>query len=148
MKTVTNDNWSVGAYGSMIKGKMVYEFQPFKVHGRFTWDHMLKPGCYGMKFDSTDAYSAYALERGFTQQYYSRPWAFIGLRLSPATRRFLKGKTVKQIFHYLARILDKTGEGSYFRAVKTASYMREERRRWINYVQTGGQDTKSDPRNK
>lgn len=147
MKTVTNDAWNVGAMGSCETGKYVYEFQPFRCNAPFSFEHMLKPGCYGMQFPSIEAYSAFALERGFTQVYYSRPAAFIGLRLSPATRRYLKAlPTVKARWDALARILPKTERGSYFRAVKTASYMKGERNRWLNYMRTGGQDPEADPR--
>lgn len=135
--------------GQVKDGKYVYEFQPFRCHAPFSFDHLLKPGCYGMEFPSTEAYSAFALERGFLQTYYPRPWAFIGLRLSPATRRYLKGlPTIRAQFSALAVILKGEHKGSYFRAVKSAKYMRKERNRWIHYMRSGGQDPESDPRNR
>lgn len=147
LQTVTNNDWNVGACGTMTDTGYTYAFEPFKCNHPYSWEHILKPGCYGMKFPSTEAYSAYALEHGFLERYFCRPWAFIGLKLSPASRRYAKNlTTIKARWAFLEKILPKTERGSYFRAVKTAGYMKKERDRWMRYIATGGQDPDSDPR--
>ncbi len=83
MTTTTNGPWNVGyCSGTNIVGTL---FQPFRVmNGKY-----LKPGCYGTSFPTLEAASAYSLAHGFSATYHKRPWGFIGLRLSPATRRYV-----------------------------------------------------------
>lgn len=87
-------------------------------------------------FPNTDAAFSFALEHGYLQVYQPRPNGFIVLRLSPATRRYLRTKSNKEIWNLLKRILGKDAQkrGSYFHTVRTQSYMQETRQRWMGAI--------------
>lgn len=96
------------------------------------WELALDPA--HPNFPSSDAAFGYALSHGFCQLYYSRPKGFIDLRLSPATRRYLRGKSDKEIWTLLPRILGVSERDQYFYAVRVKDYMEETRSRWLAAV--------------
>ena len=62
----------------------------------------LIPESYGVLFPSREAQDQHDYERGYLTPYYSRPCCWYGLRLSPASRKFLQ-KTGK--FYLIPRML-------------------------------------------
>lgn len=126
----SSDSWNVGYMsGSGIDG---VEFQPFK---GFFKGKARRAGCYGKLFPNQDAADQYALEHGFTQSYYKRPFAFISLNLSPATRRFLKSQPNRAArWYWLRKILGDASQDRYFKSVDTASYMHDQRNTWDDYM--------------
>jgi len=138
----TNGNWNVGAITSSdIAG---YRFEPFRLLRG--WDKVLRPSCYGKLFKTHEEMDAYALEHGFTQVYHHRPNAFITLRVSPASRRYLASlPNHKARWGALLVMLGKERIGSYVRTLLTASYMKERREAMEAYMLTGA-DPSNDPR--
>ena len=66
-QTVTQGPWNVGTMtGSGIDGAILQVF-------RIVNNKIYRASCYGMQFPNTDAAFAYALERGYSQEY-RRGW--------------------------------------------------------------------------
>lgn len=132
--TCTNGGWSVSTTtGSNIEGAILDTRR--QLGG--SWDKALHP--QHPNFPNSDAAFAYALEHGFTQVYYARPNGFIDLRLSPATRRYLRSKSVTEVWTLLPKILSPGWvSGTYFRSVKSKKFMQATRDRWMDAIYTRG----------
>ena len=88
--TVTRGPWnSSSRSGTDIDGHI---FQPFRVVNRGEPGPMkfMRAASYGKRFDSQEQVTAYAIEHGFSQPFYSRPSGFIRLKLPPRSRKFLR----------------------------------------------------------
>ena len=133
MNVVTSSGWSVSSCsGSDIKGSILHVYRRQEHNGK-----MRNGELNGRLYPSSDAAHQAAFERGYTKRYYSRPTAFIHVRLSPATRRFLLTKTPKQRREVLEVLVKRSGAAItsvYFRQVMTASCMRPTRDRWDDYM--------------
>ncbi len=130
--TCTQDNWNVGTMsGGDIDGVLL---QPFK---GFFRGKARRAECYGKRFDSSDEAFAYALEHGYTQEHVGRPGAFIYLRLSPASRHWLRSKHKADFWDCLEALV-KEGAGDYWNALRTKSYMASRRAEMEEYVRSPG----------
>lgn len=136
--TITNGKWNAGTCsGSGIDG---VRFEPFRVvrgEGKVQ-DKYIHPSCYGQLFPTQEAASTFALEHGFTQVYYGRPSAFITLKLSPATRHYLKSITdYTARWDALEKVLSKTlciDGGRYFQSIRCAPFAAKTRAEWNLYL--------------
>jgi hypothetical protein len=129
MKTVTANHWSVSVTtGTDIDGAILSTRR--QIGGR--WELALDPK--HPNFPNSDAAWNYARAKGFTQVYYSRPNGFIDLRLSPATRRYLRSKTNAEVWTLLPKILGVSPYERYFHTVESAGYMAERRHVWMNAI--------------
>ena len=106
--------------------------------GRTINGSRMRAECDDKPFPSTDAAMEYALAQGFLRIYNRRPNGFIDLRLSPATRRYLRSKTDKQIWALLPRILGVTDRNDYFHSVRVKDYMADTRKRWMDSIRVLG----------
>lgn len=132
MNVVTSSGWSVSSCsGYDIKGAILHVYRRENHNGKLRNGEL-----DGRVYPSSDAAHQAAFERGYTKRYYSRPTAFIHVRLSPATRRFLLTKTVKERRELLKKITEHGSitTATYFRQVMTASCMRPTRDRWDDYM--------------
>jgi hypothetical protein len=130
MQTVSSQNWNCAVCtGTNIPGARIEPFKGFAPNGKTR-----RPGCYGRLFPDSDSAWAFMREHGFTQDYHRRPDAFIDLRLSPATRRYLLGKTDSERWDILERIHGEWTNGNYMRSMRHASYMAERREKWSRYM--------------
>lgn len=139
--TVTNGKWCVGTHrGSGIDGVRLEPFRAFQsklpapIMNR---DKYLRPACYGKLFPTNEAATAYSVEHGFSQIGYPRPSAFITLKLSPATRRYLKAITnLPARWSALMKIINRNRwDSEYLRAVEFAPYMAKTRIEWNLYLE-------------
>ncbi len=97
-----------------------------------------RPACYGKIFPTSEAATAYSVEHGFSQVFYGRPSAFITLRLSPATRRYLKSiPDVNARWDALGKIVlhRQYDEGRYFQNVRFQPCFAKTRIEWNLYLQ-------------
>ena len=92
---------------------------------------MFKGGSYGRVFATSDDAWQHMRQAGYSQEWFSRPNAFIDLRLSPATRRFLRGADKERFWELLTKLLGKDGHSEYFRAVKSRTCMDSTNARWV-----------------
>ena len=133
MNAVTAKGWSVSSTsGGDIKGAILHVYRRVEHNGKLRSGEL-----DGRLYPSSDAAHQAALERGYTVRYYGRPNAFINLRLSRATRKFLATKTPKQRREVLEVLVKRSGAAItsvYFRQVMTASCMRPTRDRWDDYM--------------
>jgi hypothetical protein len=128
--TTTTEHWNNAVVtGSNIDGARIEPFKGFDRRGVTR-----RAGCWGKLFPTSDEAWAWLLEHGFTQEYYGRPYAFIDLRLSPATRRYLKSKPAAQRWDILAFLLGDDGHRAYFRAMRHDGCMAERRDKWSRYM--------------
>lgn len=133
---VTNFGWSVSsASGSGIHGAVlhVYKQRGMTVVDGYQCSRTQNGELDGKLFPSTDAAHAAAAERGYTTKAYRRPMSFIQLRLSPATRRFLKPLSREERVRHLKRLCagstcDMTAD------VTTRLCMRQRLEKWMSYL--------------
>jgi hypothetical protein len=97
-----------------------------------------RPACYGKLFPTQEDATEYSVLHGFSQVYYGRPGAFISLRLSPATRRYLKSITdLDARWDALQKVLKNTlstDGGRYFDGIRFAPYAAKTRAEWNLYL--------------
>ena len=132
MNVVTSSGWSVSSCsGGDIKGAILHVYRRVNHNGKLRNGEL-----DGRLYPSSDAAHQAAFERGYTKRYYSRPTAFIHVRLSPATRRYLLTKTVQERRELLKKITEHGSitTATYFRQVMTDSCMRPTRDRWDSYM--------------
>lgn len=128
--TVTSKLWNNSVVtGSNIDGALIQPFKGFAPNGKTR-----RAGCYNRRFPDSDSAWAWLAEHGFTDPYYKRPWAFIDLGLSPATRRYLRGKPARVAWMILAKLLGAEGQSAYFKAMRDAGYMADRREKWESYM--------------
>jgi hypothetical protein len=133
--TVSNGKWCVGTCsGSGIKGVRFEPFMPPQHNGgKYRY-----PASHGTIFPTQEAATQFSIEQGFSQPFYPRPSAFITLKLSPATRRYLRSITnITARWDALEKVvgskLDIDG-GRYFRGVRFAEYAANTRVEWNLYL--------------
>lgn len=136
VNTIVNhpgESWFVGGMAPGRKGG-------YDLHvARYIGGKVMDAECDNRQFANSDEAHQYALQVGFLQPYFHRPNGFINLRLSPATRKYLRTKTDKEIWKLLPQILNvKDQPGRYFYDVRVKSYMNETRVRWINAIRVKG----------
>lgn len=108
---VTNFGWSVSnTTGSGIDGAIlnVYKNRGLKVVKGYQACWLQNGELNGKHFKSSEAASEAAAAHGYTKTYFSRPTSFINLRLSPATRRFLKPLSNDERMLHLLRLCKET----------------------------------------
>lgn len=128
--TITAEHWNNSVVtGTDIDGALIQPFKGFAPNGKTR-----RAGCWNKRFPTSDEAWAWLKEHGFTLDYYKRPWGFIDLGLSPATRRFLKSKPEGERWAWLAKLLKEHQLGQYFTAMRSASYMADRREKWSAYM--------------
>ena len=104
---VTNFGWSVSTHsGSGIDGAIlnVSKRRGSKIENGVSVPRYQRAELDGKKFSTSDLAFEAAAEMGYTVRANGRPSAFIHLRLSPATRRFLKPLSQAERVLHLMRI--------------------------------------------
>ena len=125
MNTCSSPNWCAGVI--IGGGEPGYRCTPTRHVG----GKMFKGGSYGRVFATSDEAWDHMRQAGYSQEWFSRPNAFIDLRLSPATRRFLRGADKERFWELLTKLLGKDGHSEYFRAVKSRTCMDSTNARWV-----------------
>lgn len=135
--TCTQDNWNVSYdSGGNIKGVKLSVFKGFH-NGNARYS-----GYNGKTFETHEQAGLFALEHGYTQIFYSRPSAFIQLRLSRRTRKYFKTLNPERQWIELERLIqNKDGikyynevNKSYFHSVRSESCCQETRDKWNQYM--------------
>lgn len=133
--TVCANGWSVGVTtGSFIEGARLGITR--NLNGN--WRTQLNPTGDGMMFATSEQAYDWAFAHGYLKVHYPRPSGFIALKLSPATRRYLKALPAEKRLSALRKIFKDFTAKDYFKAVLLAPYMADTRARWEHYMETGG----------
>jgi len=125
VNTCSSPNWCAGVISGC--GEPGYRCTPTRHVG----GKMFKGGSYGRVFATSDEAWDHMRQAGYSQEWFSRPNAFIDLRLSPATRRFLRGRPQFELRGWLELLLGGNGHSEYFRAVWQKGCMESTRARWV-----------------
>lgn len=129
-KTVTADGWSTSlTTGHGITGA---RFNAVKMDGNYKV--IRRAATDGKIFPTSEAAWAHAIEHGFTREYFARPSAFIQLRLSPATRRFITAQPEKKRWFWLGKVIGMEATKRYWREMHTKGCMAERRKQWNAYM--------------
>jgi hypothetical protein len=98
MTTVVADDWNVSyTTSTAFDGVQFHAFKGFLASGR-----PRRGTYYGKMFATREEARAFAFSHGYTVEYFGRPTCWCGLRLSPATRRYIE-RTGR--FEILTRVL-------------------------------------------
>lgn len=108
---------------------ILHVYKQHKLHsGKVVYQHAELDG---KVFETSEAAHAAALERGYCKLFFNRPNQFITLRLAPATRRFLSGKSKEEICLFLLRI----SQGDSYVAQIIGRESSATFQRWMFYIQ-------------
>jgi hypothetical protein len=127
---------NVGGMTSFEDGKYTTRFQPFKTYILKDKRMIIKHCEHYNEIIPGNNYDKLALEKGYSQIYYSRPSAFIDLKLSPRTRKYFKQfvgiEQVAKLFEYLKKT--KYSSIEYLDKVQSADYFKNQLGKWIEYI--------------